>query len=575
MPLHVTILGIDGSGKSTVTNALPAVLAAESRVVTGSAGSTFRVVTPDEDLLTPGFHPDGFPISARLSKHFKRRAKALADDRKWYPVYKLSQMLFQDRAARSLARRYDANIFVSDGNTLLSATGRGGNYRRPASEGTDKRMPVPGAEDLLAILRRVADGVEIPPESIVRLPSLETVDWITPVLRRIGLDPGWLPDMVLFLDLPPEEAFHRIEDRGSKVDVHENVQDLRQAREMYLKTLDAFATYRSPEAVLRLPIEGRSPGEILAAAAAWISARLPDTLADEPGTSAPLGTTGADLSTKGLISKVVSYRYLVHYLAAKWFQGAWREPLFALSSPGRQFLAEGYSARIMCLIYDRREEREGVLNRVFFEHPLHRAVYDRLKILTRSIESELEARLAEGRDLSLFSAPSGFAYDLFEPLESIAARTPGAMQRVRLLAADLDPHGRLMAEVTQRAAKLGVDVRFVRGDLNAPEVRQLFDERAPFDVALFVGLSAWLPKPEMVSHLRWVASRLHENGVLISDAFTPAAYALSGKYAGYKANYYEPSVYQSLMDYCGFDGLQASLESGRDAINHVLLFGRR
>jgi hypothetical protein len=229
----------------------------------------------------------------------------------------------------------------------------------------------------------------------------------------------------------------------------------------------------------------------------------------------------------------------------------------------------------MRVIYDRKEGREGVLDRVFYEHPLHRAVYDRLKILTRSIESELKARLAEGRELSVFSAPSGFAYDLFQPLESIAAREPEAMQRVRMLAADLDPYGRLMAEVTQRAAELGVDVRFVRGDLNAPEVKQLFDERAPFDMALFVGLSAWLPKPEMVSHLRWVANHLREDGVLVSDAFTPAAYALSGKYAGYKANYYEPAVYQSLMDYCGFDGLQASVESGRDAINHVMLFGRR
>jgi hypothetical protein len=281
------------------------------------------------------------------------------------------------------------------------------------------------------------------------------------------------------------------------------------------------------------------------------------------------------LSTKGLISKVLSYRYLVHYLAAKWFQGAWREPLFVLSSPGRQFLAEGYSAGIMRVIYDRGEGREGFLDRVFYEHPLHRAVYDRLQILTRSVEAELEARLAENRELSLFSAPSGFAYDLFQPLESIAAREPGAMQRVRLLVADLDPHGRLMTEVTQRAAELGIDVRFVRGDLNASEVRQLFDERAPFDVALFVGLSAWLPKPEIVSHLRWVASRLREDGVLFSDSFTPAAYALSGKYAGYKANYYEPAVYQSLLDYCGFDGLQASVESGRDAINHVMLFGRR
>jgi len=40
MSLHVCVLGIDGSGKSTVAAALPSILAAETGCVVGSAGSS-------------------------------------------------------------------------------------------------------------------------------------------------------------------------------------------------------------------------------------------------------------------------------------------------------------------------------------------------------------------------------------------------------------------------------------------------------------------------------------------------------------------------------------------------------
>ena len=44
MTLHVCILGIDGSGKSTISAALPAILAAEMGLVAGAAGR--RSVSP-------------------------------------------------------------------------------------------------------------------------------------------------------------------------------------------------------------------------------------------------------------------------------------------------------------------------------------------------------------------------------------------------------------------------------------------------------------------------------------------------------------------------------------------------
>ena len=165
MSLQVCVLGIDGSGKSTLVESLPIILAAELNVFAGSAGESFRIVGPDEDHLAPEFHPEGFPISARLAKWFKRRAKQFVDARAVYPAFKLAQMILQDSAARKLSDRCAAEVMVSDGNLLLSATGRAANYRRPASDRAEANLPAPTSDDLVNVFLYLLDGKPLPRES--------------------------------------------------------------------------------------------------------------------------------------------------------------------------------------------------------------------------------------------------------------------------------------------------------------------------------------------------------------------------------------------------------------------------
>jgi hypothetical protein len=569
--LHVCVLGIDGSGKSTISGALPAILAAEMGLVAGAAGETFRVCGPDEDHLAPKFHPDGLPVSARLSTRFKKAAKRLVDNRRLYPAIKISQLVTQDVAAAALGRRYRAHAIISDGSALLTATGRAANYLRAASDGS--RKPSPGAEDLRAVFSYILDGRPIPPEVRRRLPPLRRARALYRLCGRLGLRAVWAPDIALFLDLSPEISTTRIASRGKKVDRHENLADLAQAREMYLKSLEAFGRYRSSEATYRILLDDLSPGEAIAAVVEALRPHVLSGKDEEAAPAEPLGTS--ELTGGEMQRRAFDYRYLIRYLLAKLFRGAWREPTFLFSPLGRLFLKEGYSAGVMRAIYDRDEKRYGRLDHVFLEYPLHRAVYDRLQILTKKIEAELEARLRAGREVRIFTAPSGFAYDLFRPLEAIAARTPELMDRVELTATDLDPHGALAGELAGRAYRLGVRFTFLRGDMTDGEMRRRFEEGAPYDMALFVGLSSWLPKPQTLDHLRWIRENLREDGLLVTDSFTPDAYALSGRYMGYRANYYEPEVYRVLVDYCGFDGLGAEVESGRDGINHVLIAAPR
>ena len=103
MSLQVCILGIDGSGKSTVAAAMPPILAAETGFVVGGAGDSFCMVAPDQDHLASQFYPDGLPVSAPLSLRLRRIAKKVVDQPKLYAVFKLSQMLSQDSAAAALA----------------------------------------------------------------------------------------------------------------------------------------------------------------------------------------------------------------------------------------------------------------------------------------------------------------------------------------------------------------------------------------------------------------------------------------------------------------------------------------
>jgi hypothetical protein len=133
----------------------------------------------------------------------------------------------------------------------------------------------------------------------------------------------------------------------------------------------------------------------------------------------------------------------------------------------------------------------------------------------------------------------------------------------------------MAGELAARARELGVAIQFLRGNLTAEETYASGGAIAPYDLVLFVGLSSWLPNLQTIRHLRWLRGCLREDGLLFTDSFTADAFALSGRYFGYKANYYTPEAYRALVDYCGFDGLRAAVETGRDAINHVLVASSR
>jgi len=559
LTLQVAVIGIDGSGKSTLAASLAAVLAGEYGLVAGSAvADEFWVRAPDTDLCGPRFHPHGYAIAARLERISRWISRRVVDNRALYPAAKVFQMLLQDNAAKKLSSRYAVDVMVSDGNLLLSGAGRAFNYRGPVND-------PPSADDVNHAFQHLLYGRPLGPETRKHLPDLKIADVLAVTARITRLRGIWIPDQALFLDLTPEAAASRVRARGHKVDRHENPNDLNTAREGYVRVLAVMEKTRGETSTHIIPAESLGPGGVLAAALKALQPYLPKT----EGAHSRAGALHEAIGRRSMTRRVLSYRYFVRYLVWRFFQGAWREPLFPLSAPGRIFLRDGYSAGVMRLIYD-QPASPPPLDRVFFGYPLHRAVRDRLAILERRIEAELRARLAGGGEVRIFTAPSGFAYDLLRPLKRLAASHSELISRVLLVAADLDPSGVLGPELTAAAEQIGVRFEFLRGDLTGPALRSAAETSGPFDLALFVGLSSWLPKPPMLEHLRWLSANLRRDGLLVTDVFTPAAYATGGAAMGYKASYYPPQVMTAILDYCGFDGLGASVESGRDSINHVI-----
>ena len=559
LTLQVAVIGIDGSGKSTLAASLAAVLSGEYGLVAGSAvADEFWVRAPDTDLCGPKFHPHGYAIAARLERISRWISRRVVDNRALYPSAKVFQMLLQDNAAKKLSSRYAVDVMVSDGNLLLSGAGRAFNYRGPIND-------PPSADDVDHAFQHLLHGTRLGPETRKHLPDLKVAGVLAVTARLTRLQGIWIPDQALFLDLAPEAAAGRVRARSHKVDRHENPKDLSTAREGYMRVLAVMAKTRGETSTHIIPAENLGPGAVLAAAVKALQPHLPKT----EGGQSRAGALHEAIGRRSMLRRVLSYRYLVRYVVWRFFQGAWREPLFPLSAPGRIFLRDGYSAGVMRLIYD-QPASPPLLDRVFFGYPLHRAVRDRLAILDRRIETELRARLAAGGEVRIFTAPSGFAYDLLHPLKRLADADPALTGRVLVVAADLDPSGDLGPELTAAARQIGVRFAFLRGDLTGPALRSEAESSGPFDLALFVGLSSWLPKPPLLEHLRWLSSNLRADGLLVTDVFTPAAYATGGAAMGYKASYYPPQVMKAILDYCGFDGMAASVESGRDSINHVL-----
>ena len=197
-PPTLAVLGIDGSGKSTLSRALARRLSADGRAC---------LVSDGVELFEGGAAVQAPPLLTEKVRTTLGRRTKVAGSLKSYKIPKLAELLLRDHVVDGLRDWYAPDVIVLDGSPLLNITAWTGLYRR---EALSQAM-------CLSVLRVLSgQGMSLPADDPVyrTFPELGTVERLR--LAHLGV-----PDAVLFLDVDPGVSMERIRSRGEERQAHE------------------------------------------------------------------------------------------------------------------------------------------------------------------------------------------------------------------------------------------------------------------------------------------------------------------------------------------------------------------
>jgi 1-acyl-sn-glycerol-3-phosphate acyltransferase len=206
-PFVIAVIGIDGSGKSTLSRHLIDFFQEEC-----------CFIGDDLQFFSNGMPNETQPlITNELRKWVGRKAKS-AKNLAFYKVPKLAELLLRDRLLSEVERWYRPDLIFMDGAPLLNMTAWAALYREDFFN-----------EDVCSKALEILRGETVLPndDSIFKqFPELLG-------LRRLKFNNLKLPEVVIFLDVAPDICVGRIMSRGEKVQAHENLEKLTKLRNAY------------------------------------------------------------------------------------------------------------------------------------------------------------------------------------------------------------------------------------------------------------------------------------------------------------------------------------------------------
>ncbi len=229
----VAVLGIDGSGKSTLSRRI-----AESE----SHGAVAAWLSDRLELFENGHPRETQPlITDELRKAIGRSAKRAAS-LKSYKIPKLAEMLLRNRLLDEVERWFAPRLIVMDGSPLLNLAAWSVLYHGDLDE-----------EDCFKAMEAMTGGDSLDASDPVfrKLPELSTI-------RRFGFARMRRPDAVILLDLPAAAAMERISGRGGEIQVHETPEKLERLGSAYRLVCKVAA---GKMGVSCLPADARNPLE--------------------------------------------------------------------------------------------------------------------------------------------------------------------------------------------------------------------------------------------------------------------------------------------------------------------------
>lgn len=247
----LAVLGIDGSGKSTVARGLALRLSARgSACLVGD-----RLEVYEQGGLKP-LQPLGLETARGLLNRYAKGARSLAR----YKIPKLAELLLRDRLLSDLARFYAPHWVVLDGSPLLNMAAWASLYGR--EDLNDETLA-----QAIALLTGRTRAPSRKDALLGRLPELRR-------LRRLGLTHLRLPKLVVLLNLTAQDACARIAARGKPRQAHETEDQLGRLAESYRRVVRVVEQRWS---IPVLQVDAARPlDDILAEALHFVEDRLRD-----------------------------------------------------------------------------------------------------------------------------------------------------------------------------------------------------------------------------------------------------------------------------------------------------------
>jgi 1-acyl-sn-glycerol-3-phosphate acyltransferase/thymidylate kinase len=214
----VAVLGIDGSGKSTLSRRLARALSIRGRV----SRISDRLEFYEDGVCTTVRSLPSEAVRQALGSYAKT-AKSL----RHYKIPKLAELLLRDHLLSEMRRWHAPEIAVLDGSPLINLTAWARLYKK---ELTDPAV----ITAVIRVLTGRDDGSGENDERL-RLPELQA-------MQRLRIARLAMPDVVLMLDVDPAVSMERIRARGERIQAHESEEKLARLREGYLAVCKVVRT---------------------------------------------------------------------------------------------------------------------------------------------------------------------------------------------------------------------------------------------------------------------------------------------------------------------------------------------
>jgi 1-acyl-sn-glycerol-3-phosphate acyltransferase len=214
-PQSIAFLGIDGSGKSTLSRVTAEEL---------SESASVCLLSDELEFYERGASKEIQPLLTEKMRVAIGRYAKTAGSLKFYKIPKLTELLLRNRLFYEAGRWYRPEFIVMDGCPLLNMVAWAVLYKKG-------QLDEMSCYKAIKILTQSGPKIERSDPIFIRFPELR-------YLKRLKLDKLKLPDIVVFLDVSPATACDRISARGEQRQIHETEDKLAQLRQAYLLVCD-------------------------------------------------------------------------------------------------------------------------------------------------------------------------------------------------------------------------------------------------------------------------------------------------------------------------------------------------